>query len=50
MKDYTKLINDLIDFAEWAEANIYEVPINLPDTLRDAEDALKKDDDNGKKN
>ena len=25
------LIEDLRDFKEWAESNIYEVPIDLPD-------------------
>ena len=28
------LINELKELAEWAEANIWEVPIQLPDALR----------------
>ena len=29
-------------YAEWADANIYEVPIMLPDDLRTAADMLEK--------
>lgn len=29
--------------AEWADANIYEVPIMLPDDLRTAADMLEKE-------
>lgn len=35
-----KLIHELLDLAEWADANIYEVPINLPDTLRAAANTI----------
>lgn len=30
------LVNDLREYAEWAEANIWEVPVNLPDVLTSA--------------
>lgn len=36
------LIATLREYAEWAEANIYEVPITLPDDLRAAADMLEK--------
>lgn len=36
------LIAMLREYAEWAEANIYEVPIMLPDDLRTAADMLEK--------
>lgn len=36
MKDIETLKADLLQWAEWAEANIWEVPITLPDDLRDA--------------
>lgn len=32
----------LREYAEWAEANIYDVPIMLPDDLRAAADMLEK--------
>ena len=32
----------LRECAEWADANIYEVPIMLPDDLRAAADMLEK--------
>lgn len=32
----------LREYAEWADANIYEVPIMLPDDLRAAADMLEK--------
>ena len=35
------LIKDLRDFREWAESNIYEVPIELPDVLSCAADAIE---------
>lgn len=41
MVDYTGLIEDLEELAEWADENIYDVPINLPDTLRDAAVVIK---------
>lgn len=37
-----QLIDDLREYAEWAEANIYEVPIMLPDHLKEAADAIEK--------
>lgn len=35
------LIKDLRDFREWAESNIYEVPIELPDVLSRAADVIE---------
>ena len=35
------LIEDLRDFREWAESNIYEVPIELPDVLSCAADVIE---------
>ena len=35
------LIEDLRDLREWAESNIYEVPIGLPDVLSRAADVIK---------
>ena len=35
------LIEDLRDFKEWAESNIYEVPIELPDVLSRAADVIE---------
>lgn len=35
------LIEDLRDFKEWAESNIYEVPIDLPDVLSSAADVIE---------
>lgn len=32
----------LLGYAEWPDANIYEVPIMLPDDLRTAADMLEK--------
>lgn len=32
----------LREYADWADANIYEVPIMLPDDLRTAADMLEK--------
>ena len=40
MTDITELIQDLKEYADWAESNIYEVPITLPDCLRDAAELL----------
>lgn len=36
------LIAMLREYAEWAEANIYDVPIMLPGDLRAAADMLEK--------
>ena len=35
------LIEDLRDFREWAESNIYDVPVNLPDMLSRAADVIE---------
>ena len=35
------LIENLRDFREWAESNIYEVPIELPDVLSCAADVIE---------
>lgn len=35
------LIKYLRDFREWAESNIYEVPIELPDVLSCAADVIE---------
>ena len=35
------LIEDLRSFREWAESNIYEVPIDLPDVLSRAADVIE---------
>lgn len=35
------LIEDLRDLGEWAESNIYEVPIELPDVLSCAADVIE---------
>ena len=35
------LIEDLRGFREWAESNIYEVPIDLPDVLSRAADVIE---------
>ena len=36
------LLTRLSDLAEWADANEYEVPINLGDTLREAAEEIKR--------
>lgn len=36
------LISMLREYAEWADENIYRVPITLPDDLRAAADMLEK--------
>ena len=35
------LIEDLRDLGEWAESNIYDVPVNLPDMLSRAADVIE---------
>ena len=35
------LVNDLREYAEWAEANIWEVPVNLPDVLTLAAEVIE---------
>lgn len=37
------LVNDLREYAEWAEANIWEVPITLPDVLTAAADIIERE-------
>ena len=39
---HEKIAETLLEYAEWADANIYEVPIMLPDDLRTAADMLEK--------
>lgn len=36
------LIATLREYADWADENIYDVPITLPDDLRAAADMLEK--------
>ena len=40
MKNLNEIVNSLDDYIEWAEANIYEVPICLPDDLRETKNYL----------
>lgn len=42
MRDYEKLVKSLRENAEWADGNIWEVPIMLPDNLRQAADAIEE--------
>ena len=37
-----KLIARLRELADWAESEIWEVPIDLPDLLRQAADGIEK--------
>lgn len=37
------LVNDLREYAEWAEANIWEVPITLPDVLSTAAEVIESE-------
>lgn len=37
-----ELIATMREYAEWADANIWEVPIMLPDVLREAADELER--------
>ena len=39
---HEKIAATLREYAEWADANIYEVPIMLPGDLRTAVDMLEK--------
>lgn len=39
---YEELISTLKEYAEWADSNIYEVPITLPDVLREAAELIEK--------
>lgn len=36
MKDIETLKADLLQWAEWAEENIWEVPVTLPDDIKEA--------------
>lgn len=36
-----QLVNDLREYAEWAEANSWEVPIMLPDVLNTAAEIIE---------
>ena len=40
MKNLNETINSLDDYIAWAEANIYEVPICLPNDLREIKNYL----------
>lgn len=42
MRDYEELLKALRENAEWAEGNIWEVPIMLPDNLKQAADAIEE--------
>lgn len=42
MRDYDELVKALRENAEWAEGNIWEVPIMLPDNLKQAADAIEE--------
>lgn len=42
MRDYEKLVKALRENAEWADGNIWEVPIMLPDNLKRAADAIEE--------
>lgn len=44
----SELIKELREHAEWADANIWEVPINLPDVLRQAADEIEKTQEDSK--
>lgn len=39
----TNLIKELHETAEWADANLWDVPITLPDILREAADTIERD-------
>lgn len=39
---HEEIAETLREYAEWADANIYEVPIMLPDDLRAAADMMEK--------
>lgn len=41
---YEDFIKKLRDYAEWAKANEWEVPIDLSDTLTDAANIIEADD------
>ena len=39
---HEEIAETLREYAEWADANIYEVPLRLPDDVRAAADMLEK--------
>ena len=41
-RSHEKIAETLREYAEWADANIYEVPLMLPDDLRTAVDMPDK--------
>lgn len=41
-RSHEKIDETMREYADWADANIYEVPIMLPDDLRTAVDMLEK--------
>ena len=41
-RSHEEIAETLREYAEWADANIYEVPIMLPGDLRTAVDMLEK--------
>lgn len=41
-RSHEEIAETLREYAEWADTNIYEVPIMLPDDLRTAADMLEK--------
>jgi hypothetical protein len=38
-----ELVDRLREYAEWAEANLWEVPITLPDVLSAAAEVIEKE-------
>ena len=38
-----ELVTQLKEYAEWAKANIWEVPITLPDVLTAAAEVIEKE-------
>lgn len=42
--DHEKLVSDLRAYAEWADANEYDVPLDLPDLLREAANMIEQGD------
>lgn len=39
---HEELINTMREYADWADINIYEVPITLTDVLREAAEIIEK--------
>lgn len=40
--NYNELVDKLRENAEWAEANEWEVPLTLPDNLKDAAQVIEE--------